>query len=30
MNGRFDIELIKRQVSLPIQSIDINIQLDNK
>ena len=30
MDGRFDSEIIKRQISQPVQSIDINIQLDSK
>lgn len=30
MDGQFDIELMKRQIAQPVQSIDINIQLDSK
>ena len=30
MDGRFDIELMKRQMAQPIQPIAINIQLDNR
>lgn len=29
MDGRFDIELMKRQTAQPVQPIAINIQLDN-
>ena len=30
MDGQFDTELMKRQIAQPVQSIDINIQLDSK
>lgn len=30
MDGRFDIELMKRQIAQPIQPIAINIQLDSR
>lgn len=30
MDGRFDIELMKRQIAQPVQSVAINIQLDSK
>lgn len=30
MDGRFDIELMKRQIAQPIQPIVINIQLDSR
>lgn len=30
MDGRFDIELMKRQIAQPIQPIATNIQLDNR
>lgn len=30
MDGRFDIELMKRQIAQPIQPIAINIQLNSR
>lgn len=30
MDGRFDIELVKRQIAQPIQPIAINIQLNSR